>query len=398
MPTDLRTAVRTAWNTLTSVLLYAVSFLVPRDEDRWAFGCNGGNRFAENSKYLFLALANDPETPIRPVWLTRRDDLLDELRGRGYEAYHADSLRGRYETLRAGCVFFTHSLNDVGMEAAIGSDTVNLWHGVPLKRVSLDDSYYRHRMGLATLIRTLLIYSTYRYIVVTADRLRSRFATAFNADESAILSLGYPRNDVLFGPIEGEDVGFDAGVLDDLAAAGDDRDLVLYAPTWRDTGRDFVAEADIDFERWNEWAHDHDATVLLKLHPATDVDLDDSYDRVVELPSELDIHPAMRYADVLVTDYSSVYFDYLLLDRPLVFFPFDEEQYLSEDRELYFDYDETTPGPKAESFEELLDHLGNAVASGDTHAADRERVRVAFFDHTDGRSAERVVEAIQAKR
>jgi len=395
MPTDLRTVARTVLSALTTVVLYVLSFLVPREEDRWAFGCSGGTRFAENSKYLFLAVANDPETSIRPVWLTRRDDLLDELRGRGYEAYHADSLRGRYETLRAGHVFFTHSLNDVGMEAAIGSASVNLWHGVPLKRVSLDDSYYRHRMGLATLVRTLLIYSTYRYIVVTADRLRSRFATAFNADESTILSLGYPRNDVLFGPIEGEDVGFDADVLDDLATAGEKRDLVLYAPTWRETGRDFVADADIDFERWNEWAHEHDATVVLKLHPATDVDVDDAFDRVVELPSELDIHPAMRYADVLVTDYSSVYFDYLLLDRPIVFFPFDEEQYLSEDRELYFDYDETTPGPKAERFEELLDHLGDAVGDDDAYAADRERIREAFFDHTDGRSAERVVEAIR---
>ena len=398
MPTDLRTAARTARDLLTTLFLYAVTFVVPRDEDRWAFGCSGGARFAENSKYLFLALANDPETSVRPVWLTRRDDLLAELRDRGYEAYHAESLRGRYETLRAGHVFFTHSLNDLGMEAAIGSTSVNLWHGVPLKRISLDDSYYRHRMGLATLVRTLLIYSTYRYIVVTADRLRSRFATAFNADESAILPLGYPRNDVLFDPVEGEDVGFDAGVLDDLAAASDERDLVLYAPTWRETGRDFVAEADVDFERWDEWAREHDATVLLKLHPETDVDLNDEFDRVVELPPELDIHPAMRYADVLVTDYSSVYFDFLLLDRPVVFFPFDLERYLSEDRELYFDYDETTPGPTAATFEELLDHLDDAVGDDDAYAADRERVREAFFDHTDGRSAERVVEAIRTKR
>ncbi|MFC6837277.1 CDP-glycerol glycerophosphotransferase family protein [Halomarina ordinaria] len=391
MPTDAA-AVRAALDRLLTLALYALSFLVPRDERLWAFGCSGGTRFAENSKYLFLHLANG-DSDVRPVWMTRRDDLLADLRAAGYEAYHRDSLRGRLTTLRAGHVFFTHSLNDVGMEAALGSEPVNLWHGVPLKRISLDDSYYRHRMGLANLIRTLLIYRTYRYVVVTSAALRSRFATAFNVDEERILPLGYPRNDALFGPVEGETIGFDADALADVEALAADRDVVLYAPTWRESGRGVVEH--LDLARLDEWAREHDATVLLKLHPNAAVEVGEEYEHVVHLPAELDVHPAMRHADVLVTDYSSLYFDFLLLDRPLVFFPFDLERYLAEDRELYFDYDDTTPGPKATDTESLCAELTEALED-DGYAEERARVRERFFDHVDGESSRRVSERLLA--
>ena len=83
--------------------------------------------------------------------------------------------------------------------------------------------------------------------------------------------------------------------------------------------------------------------------------------------------------DILISDYSSTYIDYLLLDRPLIFYNFDYEDYLQNDREMYYDYDEVTPGYKAATFDELMKELDSIAKDEDHFVEDRQRVRDLFY-------------------
>ncbi|EMA55914.1 MULTISPECIES: CDP-glycerol glycerophosphotransferase family protein [Halococcus] len=401
-PSDARLAgvrrlVTACFGGLLKGLLYALGLVSPRDERLWVFGCNGGTRFAENSKYLFLHAANEHADEVRPVWLSRRWDIVGELRERGYEAHHADTLYGKYVTLRAGTVFFTHSLNDVVMSCAIGARAVNLWHGVPLKRVSLDDSYYLQRMGWANRLKTRLLYRSYDDVVTTAASLVPKFASAFATSEASVVSLGYPRNDALFGTVSGADIGSDPTMLSRLRELRADNDVVAYVPTWRETGGNPIADADIDLAALDAFLAEEGAVLLCKFHPSTEIAFDDgAYDRIVAVPAGLDVHAMLQHVDCLLTDYSSLYFDFLLLDRPLVFFPYDLERYVARDRELYFEYETVTPGPVATDGAELHTAITTALGDDDPYAAERKRVRDRFFDDPDGNAAERVYSFVRS--
>jgi len=393
-----RRLVRFVLRTAVKAFVYCLSLVVPRDENLWIFGCNGGARFAENSKYCFLHTANEHSDDVRAVWLSRRWDLVGELRERGYEAYHIDTPRGTAVALRAGTAFITHSLNDVGMAGALGARVVNLWHGIPLKRVSLDDHYYLERMDVRTRCKTRFLYWFYDYTVTTAARLSSKFASAFATDKRNVVALGYPRNDALFADKPGSAVGSNPTIHARLRELRAENDLVAYVPTWRETGGNPIADADLNLAALDDFLARRDAVLVLKFHPNTEVAFDDgAFDRIIELPSELDLHATLRDVDCLVTDYSSVYFDFLLLDRPVVFFPYDRETYRRRDREFYFEYDDVTPGPVATDGDELRSALAAALDTPGKFAAERARVRDSFFDRSDGNAGERVYRFVRAR-
>ena len=98
---------------------------------------------------------------------------------------------------------------------------------------------------------------------------------------------------------------------------------------------------------------------------------------------------------MLVTDYSSVYFDFLLLDRPILFAPFDLDEYRTR-RNFYYEYDDVTPGPKARTWTEVMNQLDLVLEGVDAHKDDRKRVRDKFNKHQDAGSSARVAEKIQA--
>jgi CDP-glycerol glycerophosphotransferase len=118
------------------------------------------------------------------------------------------------------------------------------------------------------------------------------------------------------------------------------------------------------------------------------------YNNVLLIDSVSDVYPILPLVNILVTDYSSIYFDFLLLDKPIIFFPYDIEKYLKQDREFYFNYDEVTPGVKVRSIEELVRCIEATLHNDDHYAEIRKKLADRFFTHRDGRSAQRVASSI----
>ena len=363
-----------------------------RDPDLWVFGASGGTAFADNGKYLFLHVAaNEPS--IRPVWTSKNRAVVALLRRNGYEAYHAYSPRGIALTCRAGVVLLTQGLRDVNMACAGGATIVQLWHGIALKRIGWD----AERGDTPWPIRWAHRYLSGQIsqVHVPSHTVSDTFASGLGVERDRIVVTGYPRNDALVRDVPGATLGVDEASLRRLercAAAGR---VVLFLPTWREFGGRLVDH--LDLASLDDLLAAQNAHCFVKPHPMEPFDVDDgAYERIWTIPPSSEPYPLLRYADVLLTDYSSVYFDFLALDRPIVFYPYDLDAYRSR-RGFYFAYDEVTPGPTARTFPELCRHLERALDGTDDFGAERARIRERFFAHPAGTHADHVYRAIRIR-
>jgi CDP-glycerol glycerophosphotransferase (TagB/SpsB family) len=374
---------------VVSLVAHRLAFLAPRDDRVWAFGCRGGDGFEGNSKYLFRHVAGRDDLNVRPVWISRSAETVADLRNRGFEAYRPDSLRGILVLLRARFVFVTGSFTDLPLWPTGGATVVQLWHGVPLKRISRDAPSFAD-LSLPERLSRRYVYRQFDRVAVTARRFTEVFCSAFGVGPDRVVSTGYPRNDALFREVPGFDVGQDRALHDEIADL--DGPVVAYLPTYRDDGRP-AADA-VDFAALDDFLGERDATMLVKFHPFEQPGVDEAaLDDVRLLPAGFDVYPALRHVDALVTDYSSVYFDYLLLDRPVVFYAYDRDRYAAN-HGFTLDYESHAPGPIVSDFAGLLAALDRCLDGRDGYADERAAVRDGVFDHPDGNAAARVVERV----
>lgn len=365
-----------------------------RNPDLWVFGAREGEAFADNAKYLFLHVASE-RPDVRPVWVTRNDDVVAALRARGFEAHRADSLRGLRLQLRAGVAVLTHDLDDVDPRAVGGATTVMLWHGIPLKTVAWDAELAD--APLPTRLATRYILGQYDRVTLPGRGTLDALASGLRLGADRFLVTGYPRTDALVGEIPNADVGADDAVRERIRRLADDGRVVVYLPTFRDAPADRASSrlTPDRLDRLDSLLASHDARLVVKLHPKERFDVDLArYSRIVALPSDVDVYPLLSAVDVLLTDYSSVFLDYLLLDRPVVFYPYDLDRYRDE-RGLYYDYESVTPGARAETFEELLAALERTLEGPDEFGSARATVRDRFFDVPAGECAATTGDAIR---
>lgn len=372
-------ALNTVIRSVLATGLFLLSLVTPRDNTVWVFGAKGGEAFVDNSKYLFLYTVADREH-IRAVWLSRDDDVVTTLQKEGYEAYHTNSVQGMRLNLRAGYVFLSHGMPDVNRWCSGGATTVLLWHGIALKQIGRDGYKQRKRIERVKRIIKDNVFDRYDWILVPSEAMVKPFFSAFRISPERILPIGYPRNDVLAGSWSGHDPTADAVLNECYAELHRNGTVLLYMPTKHYETSERVVDQLRLFEL-DQWLAERDAYFLVKPHPAEPFDLgNEEFSRIISVPDGIDIYPLLQHTDMLITDYSSIYFDYLLLDKPIVFYPFDLEQYRST-RGFYLDYEEVTPGPISTNFDDLLKNIENILET-DEYTAKRKSVRETFLQPT----------------
>ena len=256
-----------------------------------------------------------------------------------------------------------------------GQRVLQTWHGTPLKRLAL------HRPGFHPRRWAAVVRESRRWDVLLAQNPYAarilRKAYAFLG--RPIWVEGYPRNDVLAS-------GDGADVRRALGIAPDER-VLLYAPTWRDDREEIV-----DFVDPGRLAADTGSVVLVRGHSRTLLPGHDvAGPRVIDVTAYPDTARLLLVADALITDYSSVMFDYSVTGRPMYFLVPDLEHYRGELRGFYFDLIAHAPGPVVRSYADLLRALEGDPS---THAQRYEAWRRRFNARDDGRAAERVVARI----
>jgi CDP-glycerol glycerophosphotransferase (TagB/SpsB family) len=417
LPRPLRLAVKLVTRLgerLFAAVLVVVSLIIPRSQRIWAFGSWYGQRFADNPKYFFLHCAERERERVHAVWLSMSSTVVRRIRALGYPAYHRLSPRGLWYALRAGVYIFDCRVMDVSSVASSGAVKVNLWHGVPLKMIERDIAQSNNALAQANhgspLVRAAnkvlrpQLSERYDYILGTSRATCERFAGAFGVPTSQVINGGYPRTDVLLSREENPRFRMpeEERVIEQCRAyRREGTRVLLYMPTFRDWRNDTDRVIPIDWAALDTLLQQHGGALFCKLHPNDQARLPDlaGLSRVHLIPSSVDPYPILRHTDALMSDYSSIFFDYLLLDRPVVFYPYDLDDYRKYSRALYDDYDTVTPGPKAYDAAGMQRVLTSLLSSYDEqaqrHAAERATVRSRFYEHVDDGASARLFDALR---
>jgi CDP-glycerol glycerophosphotransferase len=404
-----RLATASVWNPLLYPL-YVLSGFVPRKANIWV--CGIPKKFVWNSKYVFLYANNAKLAGVKVVWISRSREIAEELQKQGYPAYYWLSWQGIVYPLIAKYHIIDASIETINFWLSGGAKVVLIWHGIPLKKIAHDvtkglslDVALHKTHGLKNALLRYLLPWRFRgidYLVATSPVFRDISSSAFQIPNERIFIGGFPKNDLLFHEVPGSEVGADTGILNKFKElkSSEVGKTVLYAPTWRDTGGDSFFEKAEDLRKLDDFLSKHNLFFFLKLHPLAQEKAfrgahSAEYKSIFFVRPDSDADPLLPLIDILVTDYSGIYFEYLLLDRPVVFFAFDYEKYTSVDRELYFSYEEVAPGPKAKTLEELMEKLKEVSVGKDDWQEQRKKVRDMAYTYQDGNSAKRVCEFLK---
>lgn len=358
--------------------VHQCSLLFPRSQNIWAFiGWHRGHGveiFADNTKYLFLHIANNRKD-ITPVWIAKDRTIAKTLRLHGYRSYYEKSLLGIWYALRAGTTAIDAYLQPVNYQWSGNTRLVQLLHGKGMKK----GGYTQKPMQQQD-----IIFSPSQFV---NDMLSTVFV-----QKSPMIISGYPRNDIFFRKIHGSSIGINETERFVLEDTRYDKRL-LYAPTFRRGQKTLDLEKILDLERLSTWLREHSFLLVIRLHSKYHAQTRSlSYPNIL-FSEDSDVYPILHHFDVLINDYSSLFTDFLLLDRPIVFYPYDLEDY-KEKEGLSFDYASYTPGPKAYSYEELI-HTLKEVLDEDNHKTERKHIRDLYHKYQDGHSSERILEALE---
>ncbi len=372
-----------------------ISKFIPKKKNLWVFGSFGGLTFSGNPKYLYLQLQN--KSDVKPVWITANKALLNKLKSQGFEAYNRVSIKGILTVLRAGFLFFDYSTHDINYWLSGGGVKVNLWHGLPLKKISRDDSNDLRNTKNPVKRLILRIYrpwtfESWDYSIATSEIFREKLSSGLGIPADKIPITGYPRNDVLFREIKGSFIGSSENLFKRLKAEKQKgRRIIAYFPTFRESGDNPLDH--LNFRKLDELLSSQNAILVVKLHPYTPFKEVGEFKSAIFVRQSFDFYPLLSLLDLLITDYSSIYLDFIILGKPVIFYAYDLEEYKRRNRELYFDYEKFTPGQKVFDFDFLLKALRNYLAEGkDPFKETREKFIPLVHKYRDGNSAERVYE------
>ena len=323
------------------------------DSHIWLFSSTDNSHYNYNSRYLFeYVKENLPE--ITPLFVINDPELRNSLSSKYGKQYfiETESIQGIRQALSAGVWFTSAGLPAYGTGLHKKRLIINLWHGVPLKKIALLDP----NLKKAARIYFKKIFSeNYTCILTTSHELIPLMARSFAVSEDKIKVWGQPRNDGLFQKNDCREIL--GQLFPDLPEY---TKTVLYAPTFRDYGQvQLFPFKDFDQEQLEAFLEEKNMLLFIRTHVAEQGSAAPYLGKRIRfLGNEQaeDVTDILNIFDCLITDYSSIYIDYLLTDKPMIFLPYDRQQYL-DGRGMNFDYDDVTPGPKPETFNDFLDAL-----------------------------------------
>jgi CDP-glycerol glycerophosphotransferase len=342
--------------------------------------------FSDSPRVLFEALRREhPEA--EHVWLA--------------DPAHADAFPGDVATvpypsdecvaaLEGADLVVANTHTDVPWRKRPGTLYLQTWHGTPLKRIH-HDVLWAPEGRLARLDADVARWG----VLLSPNRVSTPLLRRAFRYDGEVLETGYPRNDVLVGP---DRDAVRRRVRESLEIP-DDVPAVLYAPTWRDDtvfpegGRDFALALDVDL--FTRTLGDR-AVLLLRLHYMLTGRLAATgHPTVRDVSHHPDVSELYLAADVLVTDYSSVMFDFGVTGRPQVLFTYDLDDYRDRLRGFYFDLEPIAPGPLVATTADVVAALADLPALRAAHAERIAAFRRRFCHLDDGHATERVLSRLR---
>ncbi len=374
----------------------AADRVTPKYRTWWAFPvCAFTGVFSGNERALFEEVKGDAS--IRKIVLTRGKAV--EADGVNVEVLPLESPLGQHRLMRAGNIFVKHSPTRNLVYPVSGDlhNIINLWHGIPFKRIGYASADMQDRLGgiAEEHARCRAVISSSK-----VDTL-AMAASFYPLTIGDVWNTGLPRNDFILRERERLpcDIRSQLDALERMLAG---RALVLFMPTFRNAQEDayyHFSEDEVAF--LGGWLHRNNAVLGIREHMADEARV---YGRQLSVLGCLDlsddafpnVEVLYRASRALITDYSSSFIDYMLTGKPAVSFAYDYERYLDIERGAFYDLDFVFPGPVCRTFGELrtaLEGLFGEVT--EVEAVKSAWKRALFFDHVDDLSSARVADRVR---
>lgn len=367
----MKQAINAGIGVLFFPLVYLHYLIIGRKSDLWLFGSWRGNKYSDNSKSLFEYVLQH-EKNIHPVWITKSTKVYEELKARNYPVLMNSSLKAMYYMLRAGfCCGPLSATTDVfGNKAWLGYGikAFYLTHGMPSKHSGYDEPKMKHKKDLLTTKQPLWLRLYFKmfpqknpqklYTISTSDFFVPFLESCTLTPAKNIFVTGTPRLDILFSKDKDPYI---SGIRQKFPTAK----LIIYMPTFRDSfdgGKSFrpFEQFGFDAQRFIRVLEEKDYVFLNKGHYwdglLSDKEFSERFINVEDNPM-LDVYSMIKDIDILMTDYSSIYFDFLPMMKPVILTPFDYETFIRDKRGYYFDYLKELPSIKAHNWNEVCDIL-----------------------------------------
>lgn len=385
----LRNAVKTKRRLY--IQLYRTIFLrLPIEKKTVLFESFLGKSYSDNPKYIYehmrkhkkdykfvWSVAEEKDIPGNPIQVKRFS-----LR---YFYYMAIS---QYWISNARLPLFLHKRDE--------TIYLQTWHGTPLKKLA-NDMDEVHMPGTNTVkykrnfIREA---SRWDYLISPNTYSTGIFRRAFQFDQK-MLEYGYPRNDILYDKNDEKSIN----MLKSQFNLPTDKKVILYAPTWRDDefyekGK-YKFQLQLNLDRLQSQLGD-DYIIILRMHYliASVLDISEYENFVYDFSSYNDIAELYLISDILITDYSSVFFDYANLKRPILFYTYDLEKYRDTLRGFYIDIEKDVPGPLLETTDEIIEAIINIDEVQANYARRYEQFYKRFCHLDDGTASQKTVDKL----
>lgn len=378
---------------------------LPIDEKAIVFESFMARRYADSPRAIYEYMLTAPEYKDYKFYWSFRATIMDEYMWLndnertkviqyGNEAYYKRMATAKYWVVNSRVV----DAIDVRPEQVY----LQCWHGTPLKRLGFDievagDNSLHTKEALCK--HYAIDAKKYTNMVSPSAFCTEKFTSAFGLDKigraDIIIEEGYPRNDFLVNYTE-NDV---AKVRKELGVPADKK-LILYAPTWRDNqhvaGTGYVFENPLDFDKLKDAIGD-EYVILFRPHyfVANAFDFSKYEGWVYDVSTYPDINELYIVSEMLITDYSSVFFDYSILKRPILFYMYDLKYYQDTVRGFYISLDEL-PGPIVEEQGELMNRIKTVGewTKGDEYLSKYQTFSNKFTYLDDGHASERVAKKV----
>lgn len=374
------------------VLIVCKVFLlfIPKDEKLILCSAWFGKRYLDSPRYMYEYLLENSEYKV--FWYTKSKKLYDELVSRSLPVVYAFSIKGIIKQVRAKLLISSVCFYDFNIYLFGKCILFDLDHGFPIKQSGFEIPTYNKRDQLFDL---LLRLNVKLYASASSSFVKNIIVRAERITPKRIVFCNKPRLDAFFD----ESLRNNNEIVDKISAG---RKIIVYMPTHRMAGKKTIdIEKIFDLTKLQAFCETNNAVFLIKkhyYHYSESADLS-SFPCIFDITKEkLDVETLLYQADVLISDYSASYIDFLLLDRPIIFYAYDYKEFINNERTLYIKFEDIDAGYKAYTYKELSSALKEIAYGWDDkkHAAGREKLRNIYFDNDlpKGKTREHILSAI----
>ncbi|BEO92666.1 CDP-glycerol glycerophosphotransferase family protein [Fusobacterium nucleatum] len=371
-------------NFIRGIIFSFLYIFIKKNKKRIIFTSTGNTKYDHNSKYLFeYFLKYYPDFDVK--YVINEPNLKNNLEEKiGNYFINTNSIKGMLYSLKA-YTWITSSIELPvgGIFQRINRLVIHLGHGTPLKNIG----FLEKNISTLKKVYYILIKNNFSYVLSTSydfDKIMSKF---LNIPLKRIFTNGQPRLDSIFEKKE--------DILNRVFKVEKNMKNILYAPTWRqDSETKLFPFSDFNEKEIENFLEDNKINIFLRVHPDFETEIDEKLLKIkgiYVLNSKVvkDISEYLSCFDLLITDYSSIFIDYLLLDKPILFLPYDFENY---NKEIGFtvDYMSHTPGPKSYTFKSFKNEIIELLNNNEYFYKERIKDKTFYNLYTDNRNCERV--------